>query len=86
MPCYAHHPPCFVHRIVAGRRMLTTIKVLFSILPTKELKQYLKPIATTLVMWNDDMRRHFRMNARFIFERLVRKFGYATFQLVFLFL
>jgi ribosomal RNA-processing protein 12 len=51
------------------------VKVLFSVLPSKELKGYLGPLSATLVTWPDDIRRHFRAQARFILQRLARKFG-----------
>ena len=51
------------------------IKVTIRVLPPSELSPHLEELIGGVMLWSANPKSHFRLKARFILERLIRKFG-----------
>ena len=50
------------------------IKITIRVLPPAELSPHLERLVAGITRWSGDPKSHFRLKARFILERLIRKF------------
>ena len=55
---------------------LSFVKVFITTTPIITCTQYVPNIVKALVEMSDDCKRHFRLKTKFLYERLVRKFGW----------
>eukprot|EP00731_Ephydatia_muelleri_P020499 Em0013g226a len=55
---------------------LGLVKVVIGVLPALHLEPHLDDLVSSVLSWGEDSKNHFRLKARVILERLVRKFGY----------
>ena len=53
------------------------IKIIIGVLPPSELSPHLEKLIGGVIRWSEDPKSHFRLKARFILERLIRKFRCA---------
>lgn len=53
------------------------IKIAIKVIPADELSPHLEILIKGVLHWSGDPKSHFRLKARFILERLCRKFGYV---------
>ena len=51
------------------------IKITIGVLPSSELSPHLEKLVSGVMRWSGDPKSHFRLKARFILEKLMRKFG-----------
>ena len=51
------------------------IKITIGILPSTELSSHLEQLIGGVLRWSGNPKSHFRLKARFILEKLIRKFG-----------
>jgi len=52
------------------------IKLSVHVYPTDVIREHLKPTVKSLLGWSHGHRNHFKMQVRYICERLIRKVGY----------
>jgi ribosomal RNA-processing protein 12 len=58
------------------RSVLVFIKVAIGVLPPMELAPHVKELVEKVLSWSQNDRNHFRLKARVILERLIRKFDF----------
>lgn len=51
------------------------IKITIGVLPSSDLSPHLEKLIKGIIRWSGDPKSHFRLKARFILEKLIRKFG-----------
>ena len=51
------------------------IKITIGVLPPTELSPHLEQLVGGVLRWSGNPKSHFRLKARFILEKLIRKFG-----------
>ena len=51
------------------------MQVVIGVLPALHLEPHLDDLVSSVLSWGEDSKNHFRLKARVILERLVRKFG-----------
>ncbi|TFK68676.1 NUC173-domain-containing protein [Pluteus cervinus] len=54
------------------------VKLAIHTLPLEILQPHLKDLVVTLLKWSHDHKNHFKLKVRHIFERMLRRFGWAT--------
>lgn len=51
------------------------IKITIGVLPSTELSPHVEELINGVMRWSGNPKSHFRLKARFILEKLMRKFG-----------